>query len=414
MRRSEELFRRAEQIIPWGTQTNAKRPDEGMRDVMPLFIEEADGCRIRDVDGRWYIDYRSALGPIILGYRNRAVDDAVRAQMERGVLFSMASPLEVEVAGFLVERLPGVEKIRFMKTGENANAAAVRLARAFTGRDHLVTCGYHGHSDWFSCGEGKEPLWTRRERNGVPRTLDALVTRLPYGDTAEAERIFGEKGDRVAAVIMVAYDWNEHVAREFVLRMRELTRAHGALLIFDEVLTGFRLARAGAREYFGVIPDLSTYAKAMANGYPLAAFAGRAEVMDKLYDVTLTSTYAGETLSLAAARATLEMILDGPVLEHVWAMGERLARGFDEAAAQRDLPFRAFGLPPAVQFRFDADEARDAELRSAFFRQLYRKGIFAARPFLLSYAHKTADVEETLAAMGEALDAVAEMPAVSN
>lgn len=413
MNRSKTLFERSKHLIPWGTQTNSKRPDPSMIDVMPSFIEEADGCRIRDVDGRWYVDYRSALGPIILGYRHPAVDDAVRSQMNRGVLFSMASPLEVEVAEFLVDHLPGVDQLHFVKTGENANAAAIRLARAFTARDHIVTCGYHGHSDWFSCGEGKEPLWTRREGNGVPAALDAFVSRLPYGDIEEAERIFRERGDRIAAVIMVPYDWNEHVERDFVHRMHALAATHGALLIFDEVLTGFRLARGGAREYFGVIPDLSTYAKAIANGYPLAAYGGRGEVMDKLYDVTLTSTYAGETLSLAAAAATLRIIFEEPVIEHVWAMGERLRDGFHQAARSRGLSFRAFGLPPAVQFRFDTDAHRNEEMRQTFFRELYRRGIFAARPFLLSYAHREQDVDETVEAMAGALDILAATPTLS-
>jgi len=408
MNKSQQLYERARRVIPWGTQTNAKRPDEALLDVMPCFIEEGDGCRIRDVDGRWYIDYRSALGPIILGYRHPGVDAAVRAQMERGVLFSMASPIEIDVAERLVAELPGIEQVRFVKTGNEANACAIRLARAFTGRDRIVTCGYHGHSDWFSCGEGPEPLWTRREGNGVPRTLDAFVRRIPYGDVAEAEQIFEEWGEEIAAVLMVPYDWNENVAAIFVERLRDLTSTHGALLLFDQVLTGFRLARGGAQEFFGVIPDLSTYGKAIANGYPLSAYGGRRDVMKKLYDVTLTTTYAGETLSLAAAEATLTTIQDEPVLEHIWEMGERLKAGFDRAAQERGLQARSFGLPPAVQFRFSEDPARDESTRRSFFRELFLRGIFAARPFLLSYAHQRADVDETIEAMEEALDVLAE------
>lgn len=406
---SQQMYERARQLMPWGTQTNAKRPDEALTGDMPFFIERADGCRVQDVDGRWFIDYRSALGPIILGYRHPAVDEAVRTQMEKGVLFSMASPLELEVAESLTALIDGLEQVRFMKTGNDANSAAVRLARAYTGRDHLVTCGYHGYSDWFACGAGEAPSWFARERNGVPRALDALVTRIPYGDVEAAERLFAEKGDEVAGVIMVPYDWGAHVARDFVERMRALTREHGALLIFDQVLTGFRLALGGAQEYFGIVPDLATYAKALANGYPISAFGGRRDVMAMLDgNVTITTTYAGETLSLAAAKATLGVLQTEPVIEHIWAMGERLQQGFDAAAKDLGLAGRSFGLPPAPQFRFSDDEATDEAAQQVFFRELYRRGIFANPSFLLNYAHQPTDIEETVEAMREALGVVAE------
>ena len=412
MTRSEELYARALRVTPWGTQTNAKRPDETLAGVMPFYVERAEGCRIQDVDGRWFLDYRSALGPVILGYRHPAVEAAVRAQLDKGVLFSMASPLEVEVAERLVGLLPGVDAVRFTKTGNDANTSAVRLARAFTGRDRLVVCGYHGSGDWFAAGEGPAPLWFPREGNGVPAALDPLVFRLPYGDAETAERLFAAEGDRIAAVLMVPYNWDEVVAHDFVHRMRALTAEHGALLVFDQVLTGFRLALRGAQEFFGVVPDLTTYAKALANGYPLAAYGGRRDVMATLGHVVLTTTYAGEALSLAACAATLDVLTNEPVLDHVWAMGRRLAGGFDALAAGHGLPYRTFGLPPAVQFRFSPDPAADEALRRAFFAECYRRGVFAARPFLLNYAHGPAEVDETLAVFDAALAVVAEAAAV--
>ncbi len=408
MTTSEQLYERARRLMPWGTQTNAKRPDERLAGLMPFFIERADGCRIQDVEGRWYLDYRAALGPIILGYRHPAVEAAVRAQMDKGILFSMASPLEVEVAEVLTSLVPGLEQVRFMKTGNDANSAAVRLARAFTGRDHLVTCSYHGYSDWFACGEGDGPTWYTREGNGVPIALDALVTRIDYGDTAAAEALFARRGHEIAAMLMVPADWCGVADASFVHRMRALTSAHGVLLIFDEILTGFRLALGGGREYFGVTPDLSTYAKALANGYPLSAFGGRRDVMQKLYDVLITTSYAGETLSLAAAKATLEILRDEPVIEHIWSMGARLQQGFDAAAQRLGLAARATGLPPAVQFHFSDDAEINEAAHHVFFRELYRRGIFAARPFLLSYAHQQADIDETIGAMEEALAIVGE------
>ncbi|MFQ5570819.1 MAG: aspartate aminotransferase family protein [Rhodothermales bacterium] len=408
MNTSQQLYERARQLMPWGTQTNAKRPDESLAGIMPFFIERAEGCRVQDVDGRWYLDYRMALGPILLGYRHPVVDDAVRAQMDKGVLFSMASPVELDVAEALTALVPGIEQVRFLKTGNDANSAAVRLARAYTRRDHLVTCGYHGYGDWFACGHGATSAGGPREGNGVPEALDAFVAHLPYGDVATAERVFAERGDTIAAVLTVPYDWGETVENDFVHRLRDLTRHHGALLIFDQVLTGFRLAQGGAQEYLGVTPDLSTYAKALANGYPLSAFGGRRDVMETLYDVLITTTYAGETLSLAAAKATLQILNEEPVIKHIWHMGTQLQFGFDVAARTLGLTARAVGLPPALQFRFSDEAASDEAARHVFFRELFRRGIFAARPFLLSYAHQLDDIDETLQAMQEALVVVAE------
>ncbi len=403
---SRSLYQSARRLMPWGTQTNAKRLPAALADNMPPFFDRADGCRLRTPEGDWYIDYRSSLGPIILGYKHPAVEAAVREQLERGVLFSMASPVELEVAERLVAAVPSLEQVHFMKTGNDANSAAVRLARAFTGRDHLVSCGYHGYGDWFACGTGASPSVVTSEITGVPKALDALVTRVAYGDTAALERVFEQRGSEIAAFITVPYDWNENVATDFLTRARTLTEQHGSLLLFDEVLTGFRLARGGAQDYFGVTPDLSAFAKALANGYPLSAYGGRRDVMEMLYRVTLTTTYAGETLSLAAAAATLDVLQNEPVIEHIWRMGERLRAGFDAAADRLGLGAHSYGLPPAVQFRFSDDDATDEHAQTVFARELYRHGIFASHPFLLSYAHQPADIDETVEVMDAALAVV--------
>ena len=405
---SSPLYERARHLMPWGTQTNAKRPVEALAGDMPLFFDRADGCRLRTPEGQWFIDYRSSLGPIILGYKHPTVEAAVREQMERGVLFSMASPIELEVAERLVAAVPWLEQVHFMKTGNDANSATVRLARAFTGRDHLVSCGYHGYGDWFACGTGAAASVVTSQITGVPKALDALVTRVAYGDIDALEEVFEQRGDEIAAFITVPYDWGENVATNFLARARELTEQHGSLLIFDEVLTGFRLARGGAADYFGITPDLAAFAKALANGYPLSAYGGRREVMEMLDRVTLTTTYAGDTLSLAAAAATLDVIEQEPVIEHIWAMGQRLRDGFDAAAQRHGLDARSYGLAPAVQFRFSDDAATDEQAQTVFARELYRRGIFASHPFLLSYAHQPADIDETLEAMDEALIAVGE------
>ncbi|NND71977.1 MAG: aminotransferase class III-fold pyridoxal phosphate-dependent enzyme, partial [Rhodothermales bacterium] len=342
----DSLIDRALELIPWGTQTNAKRHIPEMGDAMPHFIESASGCRVVDTEGKSYIDYRSSLGPIILGYNHPSVQQAVRDQLDKGVLFSMASPLEVEVAEVLTAIVPGLEQVRYLKSGNEVNHVAVRLARAYTGRDLIVTCGYHGHGDWFSCGSGQSMSWSwPREGNGVPEILDKFVIKVPYGDVDALQKVFRERGDEIAGMITVPYDWNELVGYDFLRQAREVTVKHGSALIFDQILTGFRLGIDGAQGFFDVIPDLTTYGKAIANGYPLAVVGGVKPLMHMFDQVMITTTHAGETLSLAAAMATLKTMQDEPVFDRIRASGQRLQQGFDSLSASHRLKeAKSFGL----------------------------------------------------------------------
>lgn len=400
----KKIFDRANELMPWGSQTNAKRYDPFYGDLQPQFIERAEGCRIQDLDGRWYIDYRSALGPIILGYNHPTVQDAVRKQLDKGVLFSMSSPIELELAERLVAITPGLDQVRYLKSGNEVNHVAIRLARAWSGRDTIVTCGYHGHGDWFSCGEGKSMPWTwPREGNGVPTALDQFVIRVPYGDIGALEAVFEKHGSEIAGMMTVPYDWNDNVASDFITRARELTTQHGSALMFDQILTGFRLGLKGAQEFFGVIPDLTTYGKAIANGFPLAVVGGKSEFMRMFDRVMITTTHAGETLSIAAGIATLDVLKTEPVFEHINRVGQRLIDGFDAIARDAGSEARAFGLPSAVQFKFSDDPEIDNNTRKVFFKELFAQGIFPSQPFLMNYAHQESDVDETLRAMEAAM-----------
>lgn len=403
MTQEASRFERALALMPWGTQTNGKRPDLHLENA-PYFFERGKGCKLQATDGRWFIDYRSALGPIILGYGHPVVKEAVRRQIDKGVLFSLASPLELELAERLTSLIPGLAQVRFLKSGNEVNHTAIRLARAYTGRDLIVTCGYHGHGDWFSCGTGAASNWGwPRKGNGVPAILDQLVIRMPYGDQEALDEIFEQHGDRIAGLIMVPYDWGETVPHAFVKRAREITEAYGSVLIFDQILTGFRLGIEGAQGYFDVIPDLTTYGKAIANGYPLAVFGGKHDVMQMLDQVMITTTHAGETLSLAAALATLDVMQAEPVFEHIWKMGARLQQGFNDLTKQNSSSARCFGLSPALQFRFSDDPDKDAARRRAFYQCLLAEGIFPSSIFLINYAHREEQIDATLDAMARAL-----------
>ena len=375
-----------------------------MGERTPYFVERAEGCRFQDAEGRWFIDYRSALGPVILGYNHPEVQAAVRAQLDKGVLFSLASRLEIEVAEQLTALVPGVEQVRFLKSGNEVNMASIRIARAYTGRDVIATCGYHGHGDWFSCGTGHRETWAwPRRGNGVPEVLDTLVHNVAYGDMEGLTSLFEARGHEIAALIMVPNDWSGIDGQAFLEKARSLTATYGTLLIFDQILTGFRLGLQGAQGYYGVIPDLSTYGKAIANGYPLAVFCGRREYMAMLDRVMITTTHAGETLSLAAAQATLKVMRSEPVFDHISHMGKRLMQGFDELAKHAGLAAYSNGLPQAPTFVFSGSPGVDDAQRHVFFKELLQQGIFPSRMFLMSYAHKEVDIDETLSAMEKGL-----------
>jgi len=402
MKPSDAYFEEALRYIPWGTQTNAKRPLPFFADTMPKFIVRGKGCRLWDMEGKEYIDYRLALGPVTLGYCNEEVDAAVRDQLARGVLFSMASPIELELAKRFCRIVPNAAMVRFMKTGEDANSCNVRLARAFTKRDMILTSGYHGYPDWFAAYDGAAL--------GVPQTIRESVKAIPWGNCEEAERLVRAYGERLACVVTIGYDFNEDTSGRFLRLLRDLTREYGALLVMDEVLTGFRLAPGGAQEYFGVDADLASFAKALANGFPLSAYAGRRECMETLNTFKITTTYAGETLSIAAAIATLDIMVREKVHEHIWRMGKRLMDGFNAIARELGVAGHAAGLPPAPWLAFEhADPGWPARVEYLWHRELYREGIFVNPRWFISWAHKEPDIDETLEkarrALRRALDA---------
>jgi glutamate-1-semialdehyde aminotransferase len=389
MKLSDKHFQDALKLIPWGTQTNAKRPFPQFDDVMPKFIERGKGCRIWDMEGKEYIDFRLALGPVTLGYCYDEVDDAVRAQMKKGVLFSMASPIELELAQMLHEVIPNVDMVRFMKTGEDANLCNVRIARAYTRRDMVLTSGYHGYPDWFAVDESPG--------NGVPEVLKEYVKVIPWGNCEEAERLIRQYNERIACVVSIPYDMNEDISGSYIKHLRKLTKEYGILLVIDEVWTGFRLAFGGAQELFGVEADLGSYAKAMANGYPISAYVGKRPYMETLNRFKMTTTYAGETLSIAAAIATLKIMKREKVHDHLNAMGKRLMDGFNRIAAECGVEASAAGLPPAPFLKFNTpDKAYNERLEYLWFRELFREGVFVILRWFICYSHKPSDIDEAL------------------
>ncbi len=378
---------RARRTIPWGTQTFAKRHERDGMDQRPAFIKRAKGCRMWDLDDREFIDYRVALGPIILGYQYEEVDAAVRKQMELGTLFSMSSPIEAVAAEKILSTIGWAEKIRFMKTGADASTCCVRLARSRTKRDHILSVGYHGYHDWFAFP------WPNP---GVPESLKQYVHDVDYGDIEEIDRVFSEFGNELAAAITVPIEWHMNPDKAFIQHLRNKCTEYGTALIFDEILTGFRLGKAGAVEYLGIQPDMAAFAKGMANGYPLSAFAGSSEWMDTLNQTVITTTYAGETLSLAAACAVMDVFDKEPVHEYIAKTGKTLRQGFEEIFKETGFPATMTGVDQGAVINYNqaGDEAQ--KLNIALFNKLYSKGIFANEQWFISYSHQPDDIQQTL------------------
>jgi glutamate-1-semialdehyde aminotransferase len=376
--------------------------------VAPLFLQRAQGSHVWDVDGNEYIDYPLALGPIVLGHNDPDVDAAVRAQLADGIAFSLPHPLEVEVSELLTEIIPCAEMVRFGKNGSDATSGAVRVARAYTGRERIAACGYHGWQDWY--------IGATTRHRGVPKAVRELTHMFAYNDVASLQRLFDAHPGQIAAVIMEPVGVVEPVDG-FLEQVAALARAHGAVLIYDEVVTSFRIALGGAMEHYRVTPDLACIGKAMANGFPVSAVVGRRDLMQVFDEIFFSFTFGGEALSLAAAKATITKLRDTDVIPHLWRQGRRLQDGYNALAAELGLAglTRCIGLPPRTVLTFADRQGRDSlAMKSLFQQEVVRRGILNAGGFNICYRHDDADVERTLAACRAALTVLAEAVAAAD
>jgi glutamate-1-semialdehyde 2,1-aminomutase len=382
--------------IPWGASTISKAPR--YRPQEPAVIVRGQGCRVWDDQGREFIDYRLGLGPVTLGYRHPAVDEAVRRQLESGIVFGHCHPLEAQVAQLLCQIVPCAQQARFLKTGGEAIAACIRAARAFTGRDHVIQVGYNG---WLnSLASGGRVLPGERAQGappGVPPALAALHHSCPWNDLLAMEQVFDAYSGQIAAVVIASDYAQIDAGRTYYPAVRQLCDRHGAVLIFDEIVTGFRLALAGAQQYFGVTPDMAVFAKGMANGMPLSAYVGRREVMAAFGKAIVSSTYGGEALSLAAARATIEVYQQQDVVGHLWRQGQKLWSEFNAMMKSRELPLVMKGAWPCPALQCEApDPATRGRWIEQFMRTAYAHGLSLYTVCYVNFSHQDRDLDETL------------------
>lgn len=399
---SERLFQRAGKVIPLASQTFSKSHQMYVRGASPLFLDHGYGCHVTDVDGHRYIDYVLGLLPVVFGYRDYAVDAAIQDQLERGITFSLPSPLECEVAERLVELIPSAEKVRFGKNGSDATTAAIRLARAYTGRDKIALCGYHGWHDWY--------IGTTVRDAGVPAAVKALSASFPYNDADALAALMKAEPDRYAAVILEPHGLYGPEPG-FLEAVRALADRHGAVLVFDEIVSGFRAHTGGAQVVYDVTPDLTCVGKAMGNGMPVSAVCGRADIMALMETIFFSGTFGGEALSLAAARATLDRLVAADVPKRLGLSGGRLMAAANDRIA-------AHGLAGALAFKgapwWPVMAVGTAPVESTLFISLLRQsfvenGLLMAASFNLCLAHDDETIErDTIGALDRAFAAVSE------
>ncbi len=391
---SEKLYARANGLIPAHSQTLAKGPTQHVDGVAPKYLQRGKGSHVWDVDGNEFIDYNMAIGPLSLGYSYEAVDQAVIAQLAEGITFSLVHPLEVEVSELLRDIIPGAEMVRFAKSGAEATSAAVRVARAYTGRDKVLCCGYHGWHDWY--------IGVTARNMGVPHAVKDLVYTFSYNDI---ESVMDALDDDTACVILepMTFDFPKD---DFLLKLKGACEANGTLLIFDEMWTGFRWDVGGAQAYFDETADLACFSKAIANGMPIAALTGRADVME-LFDeeVFFFSTFGGEALSLAAARTTINELRDKDVPAHMLRQGQLLMDGYNDLADELGLHdvTQCKGHPARGMMTFDDKSGQSLLMKSLVQQELIKRGILWGGFHNVSYSHSGADVAYTLDAYREVL-----------
>ena len=395
--RSWEQYKQTCRYLGQGSSTLSKQPV--FTDSEPALIVRGCGCRVWDADGNEYIDFRNGMGPVSLGYAVAEIDNAVTEQLKCGIVFGHPHPLEGQVAKLLVDLIPCAQRVRFLKTGGEAAAACIRIARHATKRNKILQCGYNGWLNSLSSGSVKPSgAAAGQPTRGVPHAVSALYQSLRWADLDQWKQAFVQDGHDIAAVV-IACDYKDmEKGREFLPAIRKLTRQYGALMIMDEIVTGFRLAAGGAHEYFGLEPDMAVFGKALANGMPLSAYVGRGELIDLTKELGISSTFGGEALSLAAAKATIGFYREHRVIDHLWQIGKMIWPRVNLLLDKHGIPIRLNGpeVCPLI-------ESEDQALVPAFFKACYKHGVSLYHVPYVNYAHKHHDIEQALERIEQAI-----------
>ena len=390
-----KLWENAIKLMPRGTQTMSKCPDQFVEGVYPKFASKSKGAYVKGLDGKWYLNYMCGLGPIILGYNHKKTNRAIKKQLRKGIIHSLPTVLEQELAQLICDVVPSAEQVRFAKNGTDADLAAVRIARSYTGREHIVKCGYHGWGDWH--GVTLRPY-------GIPKSLKKTVSEFEYNNLESLEKELKKRP--VAGVIMEAQALTAPKPG-FLEGVRELCTKYGALLIFDEVVTGFRWALGGAQQHYNVTPDLCCLGKALANGMPLSAIADKAEYMKELDHAFFSMTFGGECLSLAAAIETIKE-LKTKDYNYIWELGNMLDEGIKNAASKYNLDINFAGSAPRHNLTFSSNYPDSTGMKALFYQEMVKQGILFPNVIYIQFSHTKKDIIKTIKAADKAFKFVAD------
>jgi len=383
---SNRLLAEVEELIPLASQTFSKSRTQYPPLISPLFASRSHGCKTWDIDGNEYIDLVSSLAAVTLGYGDIDVSEAVKKQLDLGVTLTLPGLLEYEVASLIRDLVPSAERIRFAKTGSDATAGAIRLARAFTGRDHVLLGGYHGWQDWY--------IGSTSMNLGVPKSVSILSHSFPLNDLDSLEKFFTEFPNDIAALILEPMSAISPTP-EFLAHVRKRTLELGIVLIFDETVTGFRVAPGGAQEYLGIKPDLSTFGKGIANGFPLSVLCGRADIMALMDRVFFSGTFGGELLSLAAAKVVLSKIKSENVTEQLAIKGSKLNSAVNEVIFNQNFEGLELSGHPSWQFlMWDQSKFKDIlKTKTLFLQEMFFRGILILGSHNITLSHDEASIE---------------------
>jgi glutamate-1-semialdehyde 2,1-aminomutase len=395
--KSEAWLQCAEQAIPLGSQTFSKSRTQYPVGISPLFAKMAKGASIQDIDGNWYVDLVNSLAAITIGYGDRDISRAVKKQLSKGVIYSLPGTLEAKVASLIIELVPSAELVRFGKNGTDATSAAVRLARAHTGRDLLAVCGYHGWQDWY--------IGSTTRDKGVPAATKSLTKSFKFNNIDSLSDLISKSPQQFAAVIMEPMNVS-FPEENFLQDVRKLCDDNGIVLIFDETITGFRFASGGAQELFNVTPDLSTFGKGIANGFPLSAVVGKRQIMKEMEEIFFSGTFGGELLSLAAAEVVLEKHKKVDIAGILAEKGESLRNEVESMILENNLQevLSLSGHPSWVFLNWaPTDQYSVNEIKTFFMQEMFQRGVLILNSHNISLAFGRKELQIVLKAYSETL-----------
>lgn len=397
-KKSNELESQARPLIAGFTQSMMKKPEQFSPGQFPVYLSSGQGARVTDVDGNEYIDFICGLAANTLGHNHPVVNSAIINSLSHGILHSLPAPIEIRAARLISQMIPGADMLRFFKTGADANSAAVRLARYCTEKEEIVTVGYNGWHDQYMF-----------DTPGVPKALQALTHRLPLVLAEQEEEVFKlieRRGNKIAAIVL-SLPYNRVVSREFLQNLRKLCSTHNIIFIWDEIVTGFRLALGGAQEFYGVGADLVTLSKGIAAGMPLSAVCGRSNLMEQMEKLQVSTTFGGEMLSLEVCAAVLDEYRKTDYIDHIAYLGRRLKDSANRISKQLDSPLKVVGYDPIPMFLFNPNPQVHAQLAAPFLAEMAKRGVVLRRDVnFICAAHTDEDIDYCINALEQSLAAM--------